>query len=66
MRLTDVMSHLGLSIYPMVALPLFLFVFVGVLVQVFARPRKAEMDRCSRLPLEDPSVKPTPASANTH
>jgi cbb3-type cytochrome oxidase subunit 3 len=38
---------------PLFALLLFFTTFVGVVVRVSARRRRAEMDRLARLPLDD-------------
>lgn len=51
--MTDVMSNLGLAIYPIVAMGLFLFVFVGVIGRVMSRSAKSEQDRAAWLPLSD-------------
>lgn len=61
MKLSDVMSGLGLSGYPIVAMALFLAVFAGVVVMVLSRSKRAEFDRAAMLPLED-SVQVPPAS----
>jgi hypothetical protein len=53
MRLTDVMSNLGLGIYPILALPLFIGVFVGVVMRVSKRSRRSELHRAGGLPLEE-------------
>lgn len=53
MRLSDVMSGLGLAIYPILAMSLFLFVFVGVIVKVLRKRDRAEFDRAAMLPLSD-------------
>ncbi len=60
MRLTDIMSHAGLSGYAEVALILFFLAFVGVLVVTFLPSRRREMDRAARLPFED-SVPTSPS-----
>jgi cbb3-type cytochrome oxidase subunit 3 len=41
MRLSDVMSHLNLTVYPIVSLLIFLGVFAGVLVRVSGRRGRA-------------------------
>ena len=56
MRLSDVMSHAGLAGYAVVALVLFLVVFVAIVVRVTLS--KDEFTRASRLPLDDPQEKP--------
>jgi cbb3-type cytochrome oxidase subunit 3 len=53
MRLTDVMSHAGLAIYAEVAMVLFLIAFGIIVVRTFWPSRRDEMDRASRLPLEE-------------
>jgi cbb3-type cytochrome oxidase subunit 3 len=64
MRMSDVMSSLGLAIFPIVALALFLFVFVGVILQVTARKRRTELDNAAFLPLAD-EVPSTPSATET-
>jgi cbb3-type cytochrome oxidase subunit 3 len=53
MKLSDVMSHSGLSGYAVVALILFMIAFVAIVLWIFWPGRKARMDRDSRLPLDD-------------
>ena len=53
MRLTDVMSHSGLSGYATIAMVLFIAVFVAILVRVFQPSRRDEFERAGRLPLDD-------------
>lgn len=53
MRLTDVMSNLHLAIYPILALPLFVGVFVAVVVRMVRRTSRQELDRAGQLPLEE-------------
>ena len=53
MRLTDIMSGLNLSIYPEIALVIFIAIFTGVLIRVFSRSRQSEFERASQLPLLD-------------
>jgi cbb3-type cytochrome oxidase subunit 3 len=62
MRLTDVMSNLGLGIYPILALPLFIGVFVAVVVRTNKRSKRAELDRAGGLPLEEGQLVRTQAS----
>ncbi|MEO8450326.1 MAG: cbb3-type cytochrome c oxidase subunit 3 [Gemmatimonadota bacterium] len=52
MRLSDIMSHAGLSGYAVAALILFIVAFVAILFWIFAPGRKRELDRQSRLPLD--------------
>lgn len=53
MRLSDIMGHLNLTTYPILALVLFLAVFVGVCVRTFRRGRSPEFRHAASLPLED-------------
>ena len=53
MRLSDIMSHAGLSIYTEIAMLIFIAAFIGILIRTF-RPSKAkELEALGRLPLED-------------
>lgn len=54
MKLSDIMSHAGLSGYAQVALVLFLVVFLTVVVGLFLPSRKRELDDAARLPFDDP------------
>ena len=53
MRLSEIMSHAGLSGYAEVALVIFLAAFLLILVGVFAPSRKQEFEADSRMPLDD-------------
>ncbi len=53
MRLTDIMSGLNLSIYPQIALVIFVAVFTGMLIRVFSRSRSSEFERAANLPLHE-------------
>jgi cbb3-type cytochrome oxidase subunit 3 len=53
MKLSDIMSAAGLSIYAEVALMIFLGVFLAVALDVFRSSRRHE--EASLLPLEDDS-----------
>jgi cbb3-type cytochrome oxidase subunit 3 len=48
-----IMSHAELSIWPQMALVLFLGVFIGAAVRVFQRARQDEYTRAAMLPLDD-------------
>ncbi len=52
MRLSDVVSHLDISIFPEISLALFLGVFIAVGVRAW-RMGRAESARCASL-FEDP------------
>lgn len=60
MRLSDIMSGAGLSIYAQVALLIFVAAFVAIVVRTFLPSRNREMDELSRLPLEDERIVPPP------
>ena len=53
MRLSDIMSHAGLSGYAIIAMVLFMLAFGGIVWSVFQRSRRDEYERARRLPLED-------------
>jgi len=53
MRLSEIMSHAGLSTYAEVALVIFLIAFLLIAVGIFAPSRKQEFDAASRMPLDD-------------
>ena len=62
MRLSDVMAHAGLTVYPIAALLIFLAVFIVMTRRTLARERKPEYTRAASLPLRDdtPSCPRTP------
>ncbi|MEO5799206.1 MAG: cbb3-type cytochrome c oxidase subunit 3 [Gemmatimonadales bacterium] len=53
MKLSDIMSHSGLSIYAEVALVIFLAAFCGIVCWVFRPSSSAMWQRAARLPLDD-------------
>jgi cbb3-type cytochrome oxidase subunit 3 len=53
MRLSDIMSGAGLSVYAQIALLIFLATFVAIVIRTFAPSRRREMDEAARLPLDD-------------
>ena len=59
MRMSDVVSSMGLAIFPVVALVLFLSVFIGVVLQVTRRNRRAELDGAAFLPLAEEAASKT-------
>jgi cbb3-type cytochrome oxidase subunit 3 len=61
MRLTDIMSNAGLSIYAEVGLVLFAIAFLVITIRIFQPSRKRSLDEASRLPLDDGKAK-TPSS----
>lgn len=60
MRMSDIMSSMGLAIYPTIALVLFLAAFAAILVRALRRAEKPEMDRAACLPLADDNAAPAP------
>lgn len=60
MRLSDIMSQLGLTFYPQVALIIFLGVFIAVAIRTFRKSRKSDLESMASMPLDDA---PTPASS---
>lgn len=53
MSLTELMSNAGLSRYAEVALVLFLFAFLLILVRLFRPSQRDTLERQARLPLDD-------------
>jgi len=60
MRLSDIMSHSGLSGYAEVALVLFLIAFVAIVIRIFRPGAAPAMDEASRLPFDDESAAAPP------
>lgn len=58
MKLSDIMSAAGLSMYAQIALVLFLAVFLAITIRTFAPSRSREMDAASRIPLDDDVITP--------
>jgi cbb3-type cytochrome oxidase subunit 3 len=63
MSLMDVMSSLHLSVYPQVALVIFLGVFVGVCFSLIGQ--KTRFEQSAKLPLDDAQTA-TPNSPSTN
>ena len=57
MKLSDVMSHSGLTVYAEIALIVFLAAFAAVVIRVLAAKRH-DMDRAARLPLDGDDADP--------
>ena len=53
MKLSDIMSHAGLSFYTQVSLVLFLAVFVSVAIRTWMPSRRGELETASRLPFDE-------------
>ena len=56
MKLSDIMSYAGLSMYAQVALILFLGVFIVITIRTYAPSNRRAMDDAARLPLDDGAV----------
>jgi cbb3-type cytochrome oxidase subunit 3 len=53
MRLSDIMAGLDLTVFPQVALVIFLTVFAAVIARTLRRSRRAELTHAAMLPLDD-------------
>ena len=53
MKLSDIMSHAGLSLYAQIALVIFLAVFVAIVIRTFLPSRSKELREAALLPLDD-------------
>lgn len=53
MKLSDIMSAADLTIYPKVALVLFLFAFLLVVVRIYWPGARAQFAQAAALPLDD-------------
>ena len=53
MKLSDIMSHAGLSIYAEIALVLFLGVSIVITIRTFAPSNRRALQEASMLPLDD-------------
>ncbi|MCC6899674.1 MAG: CcoQ/FixQ family Cbb3-type cytochrome c oxidase assembly chaperone [Polyangiaceae bacterium] len=53
MKLSDVMSAMGLAAYAEVSLVIFFAVFVAVVFHVYRRDLRAHWEQASRMPLDD-------------
>lgn len=61
MRLSDIMSHAGLSIYTEIAMLIFFAAFLAILYRTFRPSKSKEIEALGRLPLEDDiTTTPTP------
>ena len=53
MKLSDIMSNMGLELYPQLALILFLIVFALICARLFLFTPRGELERAARIPLWD-------------
>ena len=65
MKLSDLISHLNLTIYPSLGLVFFLVAFLAILIKVLRQPR-AESDAIANMPLDDDVISQPRHSINTH
>lgn len=63
MKLSDIMSHAGLSVYAEVALVLFLLAFVGIVWWVFRPSARDRWKQAAQIPLDDLPVKSSDRTA---
>ncbi|MFT3686810.1 MAG: cbb3-type cytochrome c oxidase subunit 3 [Phycisphaerales bacterium] len=61
MRLSDIMSHVELTLYPLVALVIFIGVFVLVVGRAM-RTNRTRHEQWARIPLSDEPVEPRTAN----
>lgn len=66
MKLVDVMSNSGLSIYAIVALVLFLAAFLAVVFTILAPGSKERFARAARLPLDDDPPRSAARTGSDH
>lgn len=52
MKLSDLMSAANLTLYPQIALVLFLLLFVAALLYIFTRPKR-DIERLARMPIDE-------------
>lgn len=64
MKLVDVMSASGLSMYAIVALVLFVAAFVAVVLMILAPGAAEKHAQASRLPLDDDAVRTPRTGSN--
>ena len=51
--MSDIMAGLGLTIFPQIALLIFVTVFAAILARLFGRTRRAQFKDAAMLPLDD-------------
>lgn len=59
MSLSDIVGRLGLSFFPAVAMVIFVAIFIGAMLWIFAPSRREELRRAAVLPLDDDQVDPS-------
>lgn len=63
MKLSDIVGHAGLELYPQIALVLFLIAFAIVVVRLFLPSQQALYKRGARMALDDADAPTTPPTA---
>ena len=58
MRLSDVMSNMGLTSFAEIGLVLFFLVFVGIVIYTFLKRNRKKYEEASMLPLQDDDAAP--------
>lgn len=53
MTFSEIISSFGLAAFPIMAMPVFILVFVAISIRSMARSRRAEHARAAALPLDD-------------
>lgn len=53
MKLSDVMSGAGLSIYAEIAMVIFMAVFIGIVIHLFRPSRRESLERHGAIPLDE-------------
>lgn len=52
MRLTDVISHMNLAVWPSIAMVLFLAAFVGVAIRIYSRGG-SDLEKHRHIPMDE-------------
>lgn len=66
MKLSDIVSHAGLELYPQIALVLFLLAFAIVVVRLFLPSQQALYQQGARMALDDAGDPVTTTSSAAH
>lgn len=53
MRLSDIMAEMDLTIWPEIAIVIFLVAFAAIAVRTFGKKNQRAIEEASKLPLED-------------
>lgn len=67
MRLSDIMGNTpGLTIWPEIALVMFVVIFAGVVFKTFAKSQQQKHEEARYLPLEDDEGRKNEDEVNSH